>query len=142
MTSRAIKTEDDRADVVALISHRELPFTVSIKKGSDRSLQQNNLMWEWNGQISAQLGDMTPQEIHEQNKLTIGVPILRAENPEFRDFYDAVVKGRTYEEKLRAMRWIDVTSIMTVKQMTAFLDTVLRTYSEQGVRLPIPEERW
>ena len=74
-------------------------------------------------------------------KLTFGVPILRAENEAFRVQYDRTLKPLPYEQKLEAVRVFDlpVTRLMTVKQMTAFMDAMQRHWAAQGVRLTDPE---
>jgi glutamate-1-semialdehyde aminotransferase len=89
--------------------------------------------------VSHQLGDQTADEVQREWKLTIGVPILRSENESFREFYDQALRPRTYEQKLAAMTFVPITSIMTVPQMSAFMDAVLRRCSENGILLTIPE---
>ena len=69
------------------------------------------------------------------------MPILRAENEAFRISYDRVLKRLSYEEKLAAVKAFDlpVTRLMSVKQMSAFMDEMQRHWSGQGVRLTDPE---
>lgn len=118
----------------------QLPVRVEWRTKA-RSLDQNALLWKWSTEISAQLGDMTAQEVHCHNKLHFGVPIRREEDG-FREVYDRVIRPLSYEEKLEIMGPpIDfpVTRDMRVKQMTQFLDAVAKHWSERGIILTAPE---
>ena len=97
-------------------------------------------MWKWAGQAASQLGDRTADEIQKEWKLTIGVPILRAEDTDFCAFYDRAIRPLpTYELKLAAMDYVPVTSIMTVPQMTKLMETIIRKCAEQGISLTVPD---
>jgi hypothetical protein len=124
-----------------MLTGRKLPITVSWTQGAPRTAAQNRLAQQWFTDIARQLGDMTHEEVRATCKLTIGVPILRAENEAFRLSYDRVMKHLTYAEKLAAIMAFDlpVTRLMTTPQMTAFMDQLQRTYAAQGVRLTDPE---
>ncbi len=88
---------------------------VTIKTGKDRSLDQNAILHAWITQIANELREQTAAQIKAECKLVYGVPILRAEDEEFREFYDRAIKWMTYEQKLDAMAFVPGTSIMTVK---------------------------
>ncbi|MCY1218452.1 hypothetical protein D9M72_304010 [compost metagenome] len=140
--NRIIKDEYDRKMFIRFIEGRKLPFTVSLMDGKHRTNDQNRLQRLWMTEISAQLGDRTPEEARGYCKLTIGVPILREENDVFRRKYDSVVKPLTYEQKLTIMMEpldLPVTRIMTTRQKTAYLDGIFRHFSEQGVVLTLPD---
>jgi hypothetical protein len=138
MPSRIIKTDAQFEAVGRLLAGLQRPFTLSWKAGADRSLDQNALHWKWAGEAAAQLGDRTADEVQRTWKLEIGVPILRSEDDDFRAFYNVALLHRTYEEKIAAMKYVPVTSIMTVPQMTKFMDAVLRQCQEQGIALTVP----
>lgn len=140
MPSRIIRTPAQFDAVGRLLAGLQMPFTLSWKAGADRSLDQNALHWKWAGEVAAQLGDRTADDVQRRWKLEIGVPILRAEDDEFRAFYDVALKPRTYEQKLAAMRYVPVTSIMSVPQMSQFMDAVFRECQEQGIVLTVPHE--
>ena len=140
MPSRVITTPADLAALGRTLGALKLPITVSWKQGRDRSLDQNALMWKWAGEFAEQMGDRTADETQRQWKLTIGVPILRSENDDFRDFYDKGLRRLAYPEKLAAMQYVPVTSIMTVPQMRKLMDAIQREAAEQGVRLTDPEK--
>lgn len=86
---------------------------LNAKTGKARSLDQNAISHAWYEQIARELreDDIIGHKCY--CKLHHGVPILRAEDEEFREAYDAVIKRLTYEQKLIAMRHWPVTSIMT-----------------------------
>lgn len=141
MTQRFVETEADRRMLLRFIEQHALPMTVSISKGGKRTLKQNKLQRLWVNEIAEQLGDQTPEEVRGYCKLTIGVPILRAEHDAFRERYDAIVKPLPYEQKIALMMEpldFAVTRIMTTKQKTAYLDGVHRHFAEKGIVLTDP----
>lgn len=105
----------------------------------DRSAEQNRLQFKWATEVAQQCGDRSIDEIREDWKLRHGVPILRRDLEQFRDIYDEILKPRSYEEKLKAMKYISVSSIMTVKQMQEYLDAIQREALQQGFLLTEPE---
>lgn len=141
MTTRFLESDADRRTLIRFIETQPLPLTVSLSKGGKRSLKQNKLQRLWLNEIAEQLGDRTPEEVRGYCKLTIGVPILRAENETFRERYDAIVRPLPYEQKLALMMEpldFPITRLMSAKQATAYLDGVHRHFSEKGVQLTDP----
>lgn len=141
MSVRFIETEADRRMLLKFIEGHKLPCTVNITKGGRRSLKQNRLQRQWLNEIAEQMGDQTPEEVRGYCKLTIGVPILRAENETFREKYDAIVRPMPYEQKLAIMMEpldMPITRLMTTKQATAYLDGVFQHFSERGIVLTDP----
>lgn len=139
MAHRIIDTERDRALFAQLVGGLKLPFTVEWVQGRDRTRDQNALQWLWATEAADQLGDRTSSEVQRDWKLRHGVPILREDSAEFRATYDRLIKPLSYEEKVEAMEFIDVTSAMKVRQMVRFLDAVQRECLEQGLRLTDPD---
>lgn len=141
MTTRFLETDHDRRMLIRFLEGQPLPITVSLTKGGKRSIQQNKLQRLWLNEISEQLADQSPEEVRGYCKLTIGVPILRAENDTFRERYDAIVRPLPYEQKLALMMEpldFPVSRLMTTKQATAYLDGVHRHFSEKGIVLTDP----
>lgn len=141
MTQRFVETEHDRTMLLRFIEGQPLPLTVTLSKGGKRSLKQNRLSRLWLNEIAEQLGDRTPEDVRAYCKLTIGVPILRAENDAFRERYDAIVKPLPYEQKLALMMEpldFPVSRLMSTKQATAYLDGIHRHFSEKGIVLTDP----
>jgi hypothetical protein len=62
-------------------------------------------------------------------KLHFGVPILRAEDDEFREAYDgSILRVLSYEQKLVAMDMLPVTSRMNTTQLKRYTDDVQDHY--------------
>lgn len=142
MADRIVETEQARTMLMKFIEQHALPFTASIVSGKHRTTRQNKLQRLWCREIAEQLGDCTAEEIRGHIKLHHGVPILREENEAFRLRYDEVVGRLSYVQQLAIMQAplsLPVTSIMTTKQKTRFLDDVHRAFSERGVILTDPE---
>lgn len=110
--------------------------------GTNRSTDQNALSHAWYNQISMDLAEQTPEEVKCECKLRFGVPILRAEDPDFAEMYDASIKRHlTYEQKLKAMRFLPVTSLMTKDQISRYLQVIQYQFAQRGVNLEFPDER-
>jgi hypothetical protein len=140
MAHRIIQNPTDLDALATLFSNLKLPITVEWVQGRDRTPDQNRLQFLWAKEAAEQRGDMTADEVRCEWKLIYGVPILREESAEFRDVYDTAIKPLPYELKLKAMRFIPVTSEMKVRQMTRFLDTIQRDCAEQGITLTQPDD--
>lgn len=141
MPTKVIR-EPAHVDALAkMLAGRKLPITVSWAQGASRSDVQNRLAQRWFSDISAQLGDQSHDEVRAECKLLFGVPILRAESDAFRVSYDRTLRNLSYGDKLAAIKAFDlpVTRLMTVKQMTAFMDAMHKHWTGQGVRLTDPE---
>lgn len=113
---------------------------VTVKQGMGRTLDQNALSHAWYNEIAIQIAD-TPENVKCECKLRFGVPILRAEDPDFREMYDnSILRNLTYEQKLKAMRFIPVTSNMTKPQLSRYLEHIQQSYAQQGVIVEFPQE--
>lgn len=140
MTSRLIKSRYDLDQLIKLLEARPMPYTVDVTKR--RTLNQNRLQRLWINEISEQLGDRTAEEVRAECKLTVGVPILRAENEVFREKYDRIIRPMPYETKLEMMMEpldFPVTRLMTTEQNVKYLDGIQRKYAAMGVALTDPE---
>lgn len=140
--ARVIKQKSDWYGLNTLLCQRhEFPYTVKITTGEPkRSEKQNRLLYQWYMDADAQ-GDQTASEVRAECKLILGVPMLRAENEDFRAQYDALIRPMTYEQKLALMLppiEFPVTSLMTVKQKTKFLDLVWQRFTSNGIHLTDP----
>ncbi|MCZ4330755.1 hypothetical protein [Castellaniella denitrificans] len=72
-------------------------------------------------------------------KLHFGVPILRAEAPDFREAYDKSIKPLPYETKLAVMAYWPVTSIMDRSQIARYIDAIRADFEPRGVDLSLSE---
>jgi hypothetical protein len=103
-------------------------------------LNQNALAAVWYEQIARELGEDTPEGVKAECKLRFAVPILRAEEEDFRQMYDGAIKGRlSYEQKLAVMRFLPATSLMNTDQLSRYLQDVQKAYAGR-VELCFPEE--
>lgn len=139
MAHRIIHNAQEFKALCTLLGNLNLPITVEWIQGRDRTRDQNALQWLWATEAAHQLGDRTADDMQREWKLRHGVPILREDSAEFREVYDRLIKPLSYEEKVEAMRFIDVTSSMKVRQMVRFLDVVQRECIEQGLKLTDPD---
>ena len=142
MPTRVISNEVDRDALLRWIKTHKTPFTVNLSKGKRRSVEQNRLQRLLLNEISEQLGDQTPEEVRAYCKLTLGVPILRAEDEGFAESYDRNVKPLPYEQKLALMAEpldLPVTRLMTTGQKTLYLEAIYKHFGEQGVVMTQPE---
>ena len=118
-------------------THRFL--RLSVKTGKARSIPQNSISHDWYAQVSRELREDTPLSVKCFCKLTMGVPIMRAEDEEFRKLYDLVIRPLSYEKKLEAMKVWPVTSLMTKDQLSQYLAAMQEAYADR-VRLEFPEQ--
>lgn len=117
-------------------------FTLTFKFGKGRSLNANALSHAWYEQVARELREDDARGVKRFCKLHFGVPILRAEDEEFRESYDAVIRRNlTYEQKLIAMDMLPVTSRMTTKQISQYMQDMQDHYRTKGVCLEFPPEQ-
>lgn len=142
MVTRLVKNEDELALLKVYLGQRKRPFTVDVTDGRDRSAEQNRLSHKWYKEISEQTGEDV-EDVRARNKLEIGVPILR-ENESFRATYDRLIRPLDYADKLALIRDTDmpVTRLMSVEQMTRYMDEVFRKHAEFGIALTIPPDKY
>jgi len=100
-----------------------------------RSLSQNDLIHALYREIAAQAEDERLVDIVRYCKLHHGVPILRAADDAFREFYDTAVKGLEYEQKLKAMDFLPVTSRMSTEQASQYVEAVSADYFSRGFEI-------
>ncbi|AHG63164.1 hypothetical protein [Advenella mimigardefordensis] len=112
---------------------------ISIKTGKARSLPQNAITHVFYEQIARELREDDELGWKCYCKLHHGVPILRAEDDEFRGVYDSAIKGMSYENKLRVMRYLPVTSLMSKEQLSKYAVEVQDDFRRRGVILQFPE---
>jgi len=111
----------------------------SVKSGKRRSLNQNDIGHAWYAQLARELREDDEGGWKCYCKLHHGVPILRAEDADFRATYDKAIRPLTYEQKLAVMRILPVTSLMTKAQKSKYLEEVQKDFQARGVWLQFPE---
>ena len=139
-----IRNAVDLNQAIRALQETGWPCSVKIEKGKKRSAEQNRLQWLWMQEAEKQ-GDQTAEEYRGYCKLHYGVPILRAENEEFRDAYDRIVRPLPYEQKLELMMApldFPVTRLMNTDQKTRYLNLVHQHFTGLGFRLTEPGDGW
>ena len=121
------------------LSEAQYPCLVSFNNKIGRSAKQNRLQFQWL-KDAAEQGDQTVEEYRAYCKLHHGVPILRAEDKPFNRLYNQIIRPLPYEQKLEAMIHFDlpVTSRLSVKAMTQYLDAMSKDLWSQGFQLTDP----
>ena len=116
------------------------------KPDIDRTAAQNRLQFLWYNAISQQKEDMSPVEVRGYCKLHFGVGIVKSGvgkiAAQFTEQYDEIIRPLTYEQKLSLMTppiELPVTSLMTVRQMTQYLEDINIHFSGEGIILPMPD---
>lgn len=144
MTALVINSDNSLQSVIGELremyrQHRYVK--ISAKTGKARSLDQNAISHAWYEQLARELREDDALGWKCYCKLHHGVPILRAEDEEFREAYDATIKGMTYEQKLMVMRMLPVSSLMTKPQLSKYLEAMQADFHRRGVRLEFPPEQ-
>lgn len=136
---RQAMTSEQAGRLAEWVEHLPIPFTLTMREGKVRSLSQNALLHKWFGEIAKQTHS-TADQVKRECKFYQGCPILMAEDPQFVAFLSNLSKLTT-EQKIAAMDYISVSSVMTTKQLGAMCDAVQAKYLPQGIRLTQPEEK-
>lgn len=142
MTTRTITNKKDATDVCNLIMGRDLPITVNVTKGKQRSTEQNRLQRLWMNEAAEQLQDETAEQKRGYCKLHFGCEILYHADEEFAEAFDAVIRPLSYENKLKAMMIpldLPVTRRMTTGQKAKYLDDIYHYFTDLGAQLTEPE---
>lgn len=121
--------------------HSRRYLEINVKEGKGRSIEQNAVMHGWFGQVARELREDDPRGVKRFCKLHFGVPILRAEDDDFRAAYDRVIRPLPYDDKLVAMDILPVTSVMTTIQLDTCMTDIQAHYAKRGVVLVYPKER-
>ena len=116
-------------------------LTLTVKGGKGRSLDQNAISHAWYEQVARELREDDARGVKRYCKLHFGVPLLRAEDDEFREAYDgSILRTLSYEQKLLAMDMLPVTSRMTTAQLSRYMEDVQGHYAGK-VDLQFPMEQ-
>jgi hypothetical protein len=121
--------------------HSRRYLEITLKEGKGRSVEQNAVLHGWFGQVARELREYDARGVKRFCKLHFGVPILRAEDDDFRAAYDRVIKPLGYEDKLVAMDILPVTSVMTTIQLDQCMADIQNHYAQPkhgGVVLVYP----
>jgi len=113
-------------------------FTVTINTGKKRTLSQNSILHAWFLQVSREEGEYTPEDVKNLCKFHRGLPILRGDDEDFNNLCERIIDPLPYEDRVLAMTYLPVTSIMTTNQLNEFLEAIQKNYAGR-VNLEFPE---
>ncbi len=106
----------------------------------DRSNAQNRLSHLWYAYIAKFQTDVTEIDIKCHCKYTYGRGIIAKYHPDMVELFKMTIGHLSHEDKLKAMKLLPLTSILTVKQMVEYLTEMQRDYQTNGVVLPVPSD--
>ena len=109
------------------------------KHRKNRSLAQNRLSHMHYAQIGAQMHE-TPAQVKGRCKLEYGIPILLRETQSFALGWQAIEAKLSYEEKIEAVKLVDVTSVLTTPQFSQYIEEYMMEHEAQGIILNHPED--
>jgi hypothetical protein len=122
-------------------AYRAHRFVRMVLRAMKRSLDQNAVVACWYQQMERELREDSALGFKCYCKLHHGVPILRADDAEYREFYDGAIRGLTYEQKLAAMKFLPVTSLMSVDQLSRYMTALQDDFKPRGVVLVVEEKK-
>lgn len=129
----------DVATDAAFILQDGFPALITVEKYSEelkeaaRTLAQNRLIYHIYQRIGKTLYGNDESHARNECKLKTGCRILYRDSKIFAKTFDEIIRPLPYEQKLRAMNMISVSSVMKVKQSTEYIKTILTEYGQAGV---------
>lgn len=112
---------------------------VTARVGKTRSIPQNAIQHVWYTQMSIEDRSMSLQEHIRFCKYTYGLPILCADEPEYRARCRRILGPLDYEVRLELMDDWPVTRLFTKEQEGRYLAAIQEAYRrDRGVHLEFP----
>ena len=141
MTFRTITTAEQAKKLADALTGLSVPYTVTVREGKVRSLDQNALLHKWFGEIAKQ-GDMSASEVKGCCHHEYGLPI-RLRDPQFAWLWNNSAAKLPYEKRcaVLASGQFQISSRMNTKELSEYMDAMDRTYTGLGVHFTKPEDR-
>ena len=138
---RAI-TEEHAQRLAQMLIGLPLPFSLTIGDGDARTLSQNALLHKWFGEVARHFGDTTAAQVKGQCHYKYGL-IIKRRNEQFAWIWKQTGALMNYEKQcgLLASGQLNISSSMSVKELTEYMDAMTAEYRGQGVFLTDPEAR-
>ena len=145
MTDFVINSDESLQTTIGAIRdeyHLHRYLRLKLKTGKDRSLSFNDISHVWYQQLARELREYDALGWKSFCKYTFGLPILCAEDEDFRAACNACLRPLTYENRMIAMRHWPTTSLMTKAQLSKYLEMMQEYFSNplRGVMLEFPKE--
>ena len=102
---------------------------VKIERES-RTLKQNAWTFQAYKMLEAQ-GDQTASEYRNYAKYHFGLAIRAAKEPEFAEILKPMLLNLCYEDRLKAMSFVDVTSTFDVEQMISYINEIINHFHDK-----------
>ena len=125
----------------AAIQTAPIGWVVTLAKPS-RSAAQNALLHKWYGEIARHKGDSTMLDVKGECHRKYGLAI-RQRNPQFAYVWKRSGAHLTYDQqcKFLASGVLNVSSAMTVDELSEYMTAMAQDYRAEGVKLTDPEDR-
>ena len=142
MNSRTVITAEQAAQVARFVEGLPIPFTLTWREGAKRSLSANALLHKWYGEAAHQLGDVTAIQVKGRCHVQYGLPI-RLRDEVFAWVWSKTGARLSYEKQCALFERgaLAMTSEMTPKELSEYMDAMARDFRAQGLVLTDPEER-
>lgn len=102
-----------------------------------RTLKQNAWIYQAYAMLEAQ-GDMTTSEYRNYCKYHFGLSIRAASDPDFAVLLKPMLKALIYEDRLKSMMFVEITSTFDVGQMTSYINEIINHFPNKL----LPDENW
>lgn len=141
MSTFEVKTPDDLIKFQHYLGQMDFPYLVAATKERDRTKAQNRTIHKWYGEIAAQKGDVTAQEVKASCNLAYGKPILMRDDPDWAEKFSLLFDTLNHQDKLDAIRTLDLpfTRRMKVPQLSEYMEQMQRDAASRGYALTVPE---
>lgn len=96
-----------------------------------RSVISNALQFHWYSELEQQ-GDQTSTEYRRYCKYHFGMALRAANDEFFTETMREILKKYTYEDRLKIMDFVEVTSTFDRPTMTSYLKEIKNHYTPQG----------
>lgn len=142
MTTRHAITPQEAGRIAEFVEGFTLPFTLTIKEGKPRTMPQNSLLHKWFSEIARHDGDKSMVDVKGAWHRKAGLAI-RMRNPQFAWVWNASGGKLNYEQqcKVLASGVFNISSAMTTKELSEYMDEIYREETARGVLITQPEER-
>lgn len=144
MTEFILKTNEQRVSAIEELANLELAehnWVVTIEdKKRDRSLEQNKLLWLWNGIVGKEQG-VSANYVHGLSKREVLLPYLMTvpRHAEEAIFVKAVIDSLTAEShKIKASYDMVKSSKLNTSEMSDYLN-MYRIYWAMNLQIDLPD---
>lgn len=146
MKTYRVMTADQAQELACNLVGLPLPFSVTVTEGDiKRTIAQNSLLHQWYGQVARHQGDRTMLQVKGECHHRWGLPI-KLRNPQWAWIWERSAGQLDYERQCKVLaaeetQIFHVSSSMSVKELSEYMDAMQAHYRGQGIALVDPDER-